>query len=460
MPFCRSLVLAATVVLASHLFASDAFAVQSMAPGLSAPTSSRNVSLISHIPLGGIRSVDGSTTGGFADLGRRTGDVAVEQDAGRPFVYVARRQSPSGIVALDLSDESDPSVLAEWTLSQDHDGPGIPDIKLFRVEDKWYAALAIQVGPRDVYENLAVIILDISDVANGKISETTRINADGGYGRIFAYRHSDGRSFLFGAGGKSLDTYDLDNVLAGDHEPLNRLFIPIDVPNVEFGFNDMHAAFHLESETDRLYTSGAGGFYIYNVTDPAMPSLLASVSSAAVQIGDVIVPTPDGTTIVTTAGYRASPLRIYDIQPALDGSVSNIRTATGAWVADWRNRTASISVRWPFIFTASMEDGFQAVNMMNPLELFTAGYYKTWTGQSSGVSDPETDRTGAIDIDVRNHDGLILVTDSNTGLWIFRMDGFQGWDGRGWGLPDISSVQNWVDGPVNAAQWPIDGGSD
>ena len=35
----------------------------------------------------------------------------------------------------------------------------------------------------------------------------------------------------------------------------------------------------------------------------------------------------------------------------------------------------------------------------------------------------------------------------STGLWTFRMDGFQGWNGEHWGYPNISSAQDW-DNPV------------
>ena len=44
-------------------------------------------------------------------------------------------------------------------------------------------------------------------------------------------------------------------------------------------------------------------------------------------------------------------------------------------------------------------------------------------------------------------DGLVVVSDMSTGLWTFKMDGFQGWKGEGWGVPDISSAQKW-DEPV------------
>jgi hypothetical protein len=37
-----------------------------------------------------------------------------------------------------------------------------------------------------------------------------------------------------------------------------------------------------------------------------------------------------------------------------------------------------------------------------------------------------------------------------TGLWLFRMDGFTGWNGRDFGQPNISSVQDWDRGPEGA----------
>jgi hypothetical protein len=50
-------------------------------------------------------------------------------------------------------------------------------------------------------------------------------------------------------------------------------------------------------------------------------------------------------------------------------------------------------------------------------------------------------------VDVRNEDGLIVVSDMSTGLWTFRMEGFSGWNGEDWGMPDISSAQKWDEPP-------------
>ncbi|MND06897.1 hypothetical protein D3C83_285560 [compost metagenome] len=50
---------------------------------------------------------------------------------------------------------------------------------------------------------------------------------------------------------------------------------------------------------------------------------------------------------------------------------------------------------------------------------------------------------GAWGIDVRNADGLIAVGDLLTGFWTFKMEGFDGWNGEQWGVPNTSSAQDW-----------------
>jgi hypothetical protein len=54
---------------------------------------------------------------------------------------------------------------------------------------------------------------------------------------------------------------------------------------------------------------------------------------------------------------------------------------------------------------------------------------------------------GAVGVVVRNADGLVAVSDANTGFWLFRVEGFGGWSGDDWGVPNVSSVQDWDRGP-------------
>ena len=55
---------------------------------------------------------------------------------------------------------------------------------------------------------------------------------------------------------------------------------------------------------------------------------------------------------------------------------------------------------------------------------------------------------GAWGVDVRNADGLIVVSDMTTGFWALKMDGFDGWNGEDWGMPNISSAQHWGNLPT------------
>ena len=57
---------------------------------------------------------------------------------------------------------------------------------------------------------------------------------------------------------------------------------------------------------------------------------------------------------------------------------------------------------------------------------------------------------GGFGIDVRNADGLIVISDMVTGFWAFHMDGFDGWNGHQWGMPNVSSGQDWDNGPEGA----------
>jgi hypothetical protein len=45
---------------------------------------------------------------------------------------------------------------------------------------------------------------------------------------------------------------------------------------------------------------------------------------------------------------------------------------------------------------------------------------------------------------------LIVLSDMRSGLWLFHMNGFNGWNGHTFGMPNISSVQDYDHGPEGA----------
>jgi len=160
---------------------------------------------------------------------------------------------------------------------------------------------------------------------------------------------------------------------------------------------------------------------------------------------------------VTETEYQYAPLRIFDLKPGLDGKVQTVTQPIGAWNADWHDLVHNHEVRWPFVFVSGYEDGLQVFSMYDPTHPVSVGWY--YTCQCAHEIDPDgSDRwgvdQGAWGIDVRNRDGLIMISDGDTGAWFFKMDGFNGWNGHDWGMPNISSVQDYDHGPEGAATLP------
>ncbi|NNE71568.1 MAG: hypothetical protein HKN29_14555 [Rhodothermales bacterium] len=336
--------------------------------------------------------------------------VAVALDQSRPLAFVAHREGVS-IFNTDTHRRA--------TTWRPDAGP-IADIAPF--------------GPS------GVAIATESEILLAMISDSGQANLEArlsvpGLRSLGAYRHSSGESLVLGAGPQGAVLASAGSIIT--------IPLPEEVPDRERGAYGIYAGYDLATDTDRLYVAGAGGYFVYDITRPAASTLLTWVNSAAVQTGVGIQASPDATQLVTTTNYASAPIRVFDIRPALDGTISQVRTAVGAWSADWRSHAERFEMRWPYVFVAARDQGFQMFNLRNAYEPYTSGWFQT-AGPAGA---------GALDLDVRNSDGLVAVLDSDTGLWLLRVEDFRGWDGRGWGFGNISSVQDWEQGPVNSDRW-------
>lgn len=431
-----TLVTAAAAVLAAS--APAAVSAQDQVPWSPLNRGSDNIEVLGHLPLGPRLSV---------------ADMDVEQEMNRPFAYVSRMvygfEGPKGLDIISIADPEKPQLLYEWRIEdQDlHQRTGGMDVKHFKWDDRYYVVQSLQFGQGGPDTDLGAVVLDVTGLPDAStVEEVARIREPempGGFHNIFIYKHSNGRVYLFTtAGAPGALIYDLGMIVDGDLDNARVGMVPIGSADGSGGYHDFYVGYHPDTDEDRFYGGGTGGYYIYDVSDVADPQLRITLTNVSgVSYGHTFTPSPDGRYVIAETEYQYAPLRIFDLQPALDGERQNISSPVSAFTANWKNLVHNHEVRWPYVFVSGYLDGLQIFNLQDPLNPVTVGYYDTYIGP------PNTDRyamfNGAFGVDVRNEDGLIVISDMSTGLWTFRMDGFQGWNGEQWGFPNISSAQDW-----------------
>lgn len=406
---------------------------------------SPNIHLQSHVPLGGYLHV---------------ADVEIEQEESRPFVYVSKRFDPTGFDVVSVADPTNPEVIYRWRIenSELHSGSGALDGRYFKHNGRYYYVQSTQFGQAGPNHDLGAIIFDVTSLPDASgVKEVGRIHVPdvpGGFHNIFTYKHSDGRALLFATTRSSnAHVYDLGLFVDGDTE--NALAGRIANPETAYwalrggsgSWHDFYVAYDQASGQDRFWGGGTGGYFVIDITDLDNQDLLLSVTGVSgVNGGHTFTPTPDGRFAVGETEYQYAPLRIFDLGKAFDAEEQVVRRPVSAWTANWRNLSHNHEMRWPFVFVSAYEDGFQVFNMIDPYRPQTWGFYDTSPVTHESRAENNVN-SGGWGVDIRNSDGLIVMSDQITGLWVFRMEGFSGWYGPDWGMPDTSSAQDWENGP-------------
>ena len=406
---------------------------------------SDNIEVVAHLPLGAPGSVS---------------DIEISQDTDRPYVYIGREVfgdisgMERGIDVIDVADTENPEVLVRWRIedSELHVGAGGKDLKEFKWGDRYYVVLSTQFRQGGPDYDLGAIIFDVTGLPDpSTFREVARIQGLqelGGFHNIFVYRHSNDRVLLFTTTSTPFaHVYDLGYVVEGRLDEALVARVPVPAPEAR-SYHDFYVGYHADSEQDRFYGGGTGGYYVYNITDLEDPELIVSLTGIrGVEYGHTFTPSADGRYVVAETEYQYAPLRIFDLKPGLDGEVANVNQPISAWTANWEHLVHNHEVRWPFVFVSGYLDGLQVFSLQDPSNPKTIAHYDTFLEhEDSGVMN------GAWGVDVRNADGLIVVSDMVTGFWAFRMEGFSGWNGLDWGYPNLSSVQDWENGPAVQAQ--------
>jgi hypothetical protein len=396
----------------------------------------------------------------------KAADIEIEQDKNRPYVYI------SGFVNFDaqiydIGNPAAPRKIFDWTIENPelHRGIGAMDGKYFKIGSRYYYAQSFQFMQGSPDADLGAVIFDVTGLPDSsKVKVVARIRypaSPGGFHNTFAYKHSDGSVLYFATINQSKALiYDLAKVVSGAPEST---WLIGDVPNPTplkqiggGGYHDFYVAYDPATKQDKFYGAGLGGYSVWDVTHPAATKQLFTITSLGMDVAHTFTPSPDGRYAVTETEYQYTPLRIWDLNDGQKGKTQNIDTPISAWTADWRDLSHNHEVRWPYVFVSAYEDGLQIFNLKDPKHPKTEGAWFTCECEhehgfggspSNGWQSTTSVEQGAFGVDIRNYDGLIVLSDMRSGLWLFKMDGFNSWNGHDYGMPNISSVQDWDHGP-------------
>ena len=414
---------------------------------------SPNIKMVAHIPMGGPFY---------------SNDVEFEQEPSRPFAYVSGR-SQYGFKVISLKDLNKVQEIWRWTIENPelHTGRATAPA-YFKIAGRYYLVESFQFSQSSPDADLGAVVIDMTSLPDTtKIKETARIRYPenlGGFHEIYSYKHSNGSALLFAqVSAPWVNVYDMAKVVAGDRDRglVGKVPNPTSAAaGTQRGYHDMIVQYDAATKRDLYYGAGGGGYYVYDVTNLAEPKLLTSVVGVAgLSNGHTFSPEPTGRYGILESEYRFAPLRIVDLKPSGDTLAKNVSRPIGAYTARWDGLPHNHLVRWPYVFVSHYEDGLQVFNMMDPTNPYTVGFYDTYDGPNmlnkSKPFDAPTpgmgsEQNGADGVDVRNYDGLVMIGDLFTGVWFFKMEGFDGWNGHQWGVPNNSDVQDWDNGPDGA----------
>ncbi len=399
-------------------------------------------------------------------------DIRIDQELSRPYVYQAHGRPP-GFHIVNVKDPKKAYVMYSWNIENPElVRGGATGVMLFKHRGRHYAILSVQFSAAGPSSDVVGVVFDVTGLPDtSKVREVGRMRDTahvGGSHEAFTYKHSSGRPLFLttvanNAPANIAMIYDLERFLAGAENSgrIGPIPIPEDTkPTYNFfiGYHDMTAAYDPATQQDKFYGAGWAGYFVYDISKPEAPALVTTITGVSgVDLAHTFIVDPTGRYAVTETETQYQPLRIFDLKPGLDGTVKTISRPIGAWSPNWKNLVHQAEMRWPFVFAAGYADGVHVFNMMDPTNPYTVAYYDTWdrptldahTGTSAYPGADMVYR-GNWGIDIRNADGLIVASDMTTGIWGFRMEGFDGWNGRQWGVPNISTAQDWDNGPDGA----------
>ena len=167
---------------------------------------------------------------------------------------------------------------------------------------------------------------------------------------------------------------------------------------------------------DRAYVAWWKGLAVLDVSDPSSPGLLVEHATPDLQALHNIWPTEGGAYVLTSHEHGGGSVTIFEVQDPTDvREVARYDPFPGAIVHN-------VSVRDEIGFAAWYRNGLVAFDLADPTDprtLATAETYDADVVSDTGVVTPSP-FNGAFGVWPFGNDGVVAVSDTTTGLHLFR----------------------------------------
>ena len=314
--------------------------------------------------------------------------------------------------------------------------------------------------------DLGAVVFDVTSLPDvSGVREVGRMRAPdtpGGFHNIFMYKHSSGAPLLFATtSGQHANVYDMSLFVQGDSAQglVGRMPWPSTATPSPYGmlqgYHDFYVAFDHSTGKDMAYGAGLDGYYVIRrdrSRDARSGDIDRRRPGRAARPHDERDPGPQ----VRRRADRVPVLAGAPSTTCSRGSRARSKPSMKRWLCGLPTGRASRTTTrcaGPTSSCRRSRTGSLSSTCGDPKNPSTVGYFDTYQGVERRGLDPrtldegDTGFNGAWGIDVRNADGLIVVSDFTTGVHFMKLDGFDGWNGADWGMPNVSSVQDWDNAP-------------
>lgn len=256
-------------------------------------------------------------------------------------------------------------------------------------------------GVNENTEDYGMVIIDLSNLPNS----ATLVSQYTGFRRSHNLFIDEDNALLYAQNRNNTTQNDAVRVLSLA-DPLN----PVGIAQFDnIGCHDIYARGNV------AYVSEAvnGSIGIYDLSIPSSPAFVQRINIPAGGFSHNAWLSGDGNYLITTEENRGSTVKLWDIRDLGDVAITD--TYLGP---DGIAHNATLKGKYAYI--AHYTDGLRIVDISNPSNIAEAAFYDTYPQPSSGQF------AGAWGVFPFFSSGKVLISDIQTGLYVFFFEGASG----------------------------------